>query len=437
MISARSPFRPPRPPKRRSLAWAVAACAAAVLAVAGCSSSPSSSSPGSAAPSGVAATGSSSSSPASAVAGSTYTIGTIASITGPYAASIGGTPSTVTAWVSWTNAHGGVNGHPVKDIVLDDASVPSKGIADAKELIGDHVSAIVGSASNTESSWYQLVTKAGIPVVGGQVNGGALYQTVPGLYPTGTTSTLPALDLAKKAGKLKIAVLYCSEVPICAAQAQTLKSALSAAAGEYPGMNIVYSAAIAGAAPSYTAQCLAAQQAGADALVMEEGASVTLRVVDNCATEGFKPTLLGTGAEADDTWLKDPNFNGVQVYQPNFPWIADATAAQREFQDALKQYAPSELSSVTYNPADAQTWASLEVFKAAVDQARPAALTTSAVEAAVTALPAGFSVDSITPPLTFKKGSPNPNVNCYFLVQIENGKYTVRNNGKDTCPAGS
>jgi branched-chain amino acid transport system substrate-binding protein len=339
--------------------------------------------------------------------------------------------------VDWTNAHGGVNGHPVKDIVLDDASVPAKGIADAKELISDHVAAIVGSASNTIASWYQLITKAGIPVIGGEVNGGPLYQTVPGLYPTGTTSAAPALDIAKKAGKTKLAVLYCSEVPVCASAETAIKNTLAADASEFPGVQVVYTAAISGSAPNYTSQCLAAEQAGADSIVLEEGAAVTVRVIDNCATQGYKPTLIGIGAEADNTWLKDPNFNGVQVYQPDFPWFASSTAAQQEFQSALKQYAPQELTAVTFNPNDAQVWASLEVFAAAVEKTKPATVDSATVLAAINSLPKNFSISSITPPLTFAKDAPNPNVNCYFLVAISGGKWTIPGSSAAICPGSS
>ncbi len=420
--------------------------AGALVTLGACSSSSSSSSASSSTSSAAASTPASApaSTSASAVAsgtaatGSPYVIGDIASISGPYATSIGGTPNTVNAWEQWTNAHGGVNGHPVKVILLDDGSVPAKGIAEATQLISDdHVAAIVGAASNTEFDWYQLAEKAKVPVIGGQTNGGSLYEMASMLFPTGTTSTQPVMDMAVKAGKLKLAVMYCTEVPICAVSVATLKSSLAANASLFPGLKIVYTGAVAGAAPSYTAQCLAAEQAGANSLVIEDGAAVSLRVVNNCASQGWKPTVLGAGAEADNTWLADPLFNGVQVYQPNFPWIADSTPQQQAFQSAIKQYAPQELTSPTFNPNDAQVWAALEVFAMAVNNAKPTTFNSAAVVAALYALPANFTVPSLTPPLTYTKNGANPNINCYFLVQIENGKYVVPGNGNYICPGKS
>jgi branched-chain amino acid transport system substrate-binding protein len=281
-----------------------------------------------------------------------------------------------------------------------------------------------------------MAESAKVPVIGGQTNGGSLYQTESMFFPTGTTSTAPVMDMAVKAGKLKLAVMYCTEVPVCATSVATLKSTLTADASEFPGLKIVYSGAVSGSAPSYTAQCLAAEQAGANSLVIEDGAAVSLRVLNNCVSQGWKPTLLGAGAEADNTWLADPAFNGVQVYQPNFPWVADSTPQQQAFQSALKQYAPQELTSATFNPNDAQVWAALEVFATAVDNAKPTTFDSATVLAALYALPANFTVPSLTPPLTFTKNGPNANINCYFITQIENGKYTVPGSGDYICPGG-
>ncbi len=56
---------------------------------------------------------------------------------------LGDTGKVQQAWASWTNAHGGINGHPVKMIVKDDAPEPVGGAAVAKELVEqDHVMAI-------------------------------------------------------------------------------------------------------------------------------------------------------------------------------------------------------------------------------------------------------------------------------------------------------
>src|SRR5260370_14620044 len=98
-----------------------------------------------------------------------------------------------------------------------------------------------------------MVTGAKVRVIGGQTNGGALYQTTPLLFPTGETSPVGMLNVAAANHHPKIAVMYCSEVPACAAQTTVFKSQAAAHASSLGGVQVVYSAAVSGSAPSYTA----------------------------------------------------------------------------------------------------------------------------------------------------------------------------------------
>ena len=113
--------------------WSVGLAVVTVaLALTACSSSPKAASPGTP----------SSSTP--------IVVGTICSCSGPYAGDIAGAKPVITAWEKWTNAHGGINGHPVKVIVEDDSGIVANGVSDAKQLVEqDHVSA-AGTALTRE-----------------------------------------------------------------------------------------------------------------------------------------------------------------------------------------------------------------------------------------------------------------------------------------------
>ncbi|CUU56199.1 branched-chain amino acid transport system substrate-binding protein [Parafrankia irregularis] len=364
-----------------------------------------------------------------------FVIGNITSATGTYASSIGGAAPLVDAWVQWTNAHGGINGHPVKIIAKDDGGIPSKGIAAAKALMSAKVTAIVGPVSNTVASWHKIVTAAGIPVIGGQTNGAGLYQTEPLLFPTGATDPAGVVSLAASQGSKKFGVMYCTEAPACASQTEVLTKATAKYSAALNGISIAYTGTVASSAPNYTAQCLAAKQAGVDALYVANSASVTVRILKDCASQGFKPTVVGYGPSADDSWLTEPALDGALVEEQNFPWFGTETEVEKTLQAAIAQYAPDLSKSHTFNANISQTWASLEVYKAIVEQGKltPSSTAENLVDA-IHALPKGWKVDGVTPPLTFgAAGSPNPAISCYYTAKVENGAWVEPTPGKYDC----
>ena len=90
---------------------------------------------------------------ASKPSGTEILIGQVATETGAAAAT--GTVTTardgLAAWAKWTNAHGGIAGHPVTVKTLDDKADPAQSQADLKQLVeNDHVVAIVGQAATPE-----------------------------------------------------------------------------------------------------------------------------------------------------------------------------------------------------------------------------------------------------------------------------------------------
>src|SRR5258708_22074352 len=71
-------------------------------------------------------------------------------------------------WVKWTNAHGGINGHPVHLTLLDDAGDATTSLSEVKQLVQqDHVVAIIGSNSPVATSWSTYIKQVKVPVIGG------------------------------------------------------------------------------------------------------------------------------------------------------------------------------------------------------------------------------------------------------------------------------
>jgi branched-chain amino acid transport system substrate-binding protein len=421
----------------RARALPFVACVGAMLVLAACSSS---SSPTSSATAGSAASASASSSSGSQASGTPYTIGTIAGVTGAYGPGLGGSFQVATAWEKWTNAHGGVNGHPVNIITKDDGGVPANGIAAAESLVSNpKVLAIVSPASNTSNAWYSVAAKAQMPVVGGTVWSNA-YQTESTWFPTGTTQGgygKAVLYAMRKLGKTKLAVVVCVEVPSCATYGQEFISAGKTFASQLGGAKVVYYAAVSSSAPNYTSTCLAAKQAGADAMLVGDSAPVGLRVYSDCASQGYHPLIMATSGSYDPTWENNPVVDGAQFVNTAFPFWASDLPSQQDFQTALKEYAPGVLQDQAYLSNASIVWSSFEFWGAAMEHANLGANPTKAeVTQAMRSLPAGFSVPGITTSVTYNTSGSggNPEIYCYFGGTIASGKFATVNGGNSQCP---
>jgi ABC-type branched-subunit amino acid transport system substrate-binding protein len=112
--------------KKRTLAALPILVAVFALLAASCSSSSSSSS----------------TAKPQAAKGGSYVVGSTGDLSGPAAAVGGALRDGYEAYFSYVNSHGGIDGHKVKLISLDDASNPTTGVANTKQLTEiDHVNA--------------------------------------------------------------------------------------------------------------------------------------------------------------------------------------------------------------------------------------------------------------------------------------------------------
>src|SRR3984957_15470637 len=193
---------------------AAIACVAIGLTagVAACSSG-SSSSTSTSAP---ASTSASASAPASAT-GSTGPTGSAAPGTpivigsvGTYTQGTGGFTDpggpAIQAWASWVNAHGGINGHPVKLIVEDNKGDQAQAVSLVKQLVEqDHVVAFVSNQDGSLNAGYaSYLDQQKIPVLGGSVFTLDPWVSDPMFYPEGLTAIQDMSSLAVTAKQLGI-----------------------------------------------------------------------------------------------------------------------------------------------------------------------------------------------------------------------------------------
>ena len=95
-----------------------------------------------------------------------YLIGVSAAMTGPVAGGYAPIAETIQAYLEHVNGKGGINGRPVKLVVLDDQAQPSKAATNAKQLVAQErvILLINTSLSSTYAPMTAESKRAGVPL---------------------------------------------------------------------------------------------------------------------------------------------------------------------------------------------------------------------------------------------------------------------------------
>lgn len=400
---------------------------AAIAAVGACSSSGDSSprSSGAAIPAA----------PKSSATGSPIKVGVVCSCSGVYGTQAAVAGKVAQAWSKAVNAAGGISGHPIDLILKDDASNPGTSVTAAQSLISEKVATIF-DISLFDTTWEKAVTDAKIPVVGGAFNAPPFSQN-PDFYPAGQTyDSIVTSDIltAKAAGATNMGQLNCAESQQCQ-EAGAARKAL----GKKLGVPVIYSTEVSSTAPNYTAQCLAAKQAGVQALEVGASPTVMVHVAQDCERQGYHPIYVEEGTGFGMQLAAAPGFKDrLWANFPILPFFADNPAVARMNSAVDKYYPGLRADKVTWTEYAAQAWAGgLLIEKAVQNATRKASDQVGAAE-----LTKGLdsikneTLDGLSPPLTFTAGKPHT-VDCWYTARLQNGKPTLANGGKVTCKRGT
>lgn len=407
------------------------ACSSLVLLAGACSSSKNSGSANGTTAS--TAVGGTTGSTAPAATGTPIPIGTIETETGG-AGSTGTTTlgvDTVKAWVSYTNAHGGINGHPIKLYTANDNNDPAQAQSALNGMIqNDHIVALVGpDSSGTQPTWDKLMSDAGVPVIGGAAYT-TDYNTNPDLYSTTTTVETAVFGgeyVIKQQGYTTEALLQCNNASVCVAAVPLIK-----VAAQSLGIDLVYNQTASQTATDYTAQCLAMKSAKAQ--VVEPTVNNQL-LAANCKQQGFTPVYV----VADDTFTiaaikATPQFEGAIGFRQAMP-TSQQFPQTKDYFDAMRQYAPQYLaggSKADQNVGlvSGAAWSGAYVLGEALQNAAiPAGqtVTTADVKRGLSMIPQGSTNNFHTPPVYYGNGTTTPEkaVACFWTDKIVKGNYQL------------
>jgi branched-chain amino acid transport system substrate-binding protein len=338
----------------------------------------------------------------------------------------------IQAWADDVNAHGGLEGHPVKLYIEDDQGDPARSLELLRQLVEqDHIVAIVGSAAQgTDSGWGSYLDRVGVPNVGGLGSDTGSLTSKSFLDTSGNIVALfyGTAKAAKGYGP-KLAQLYCAGSAPCASTVQLLQTT-----GKPLGVTLPYSTAVDGNSPDFTSICSGIKSSGVESYSTSLTSDVLERVAAQCSQKGLRATLISQ--VSDQTMAGKPGFQDVQFVDSHFPFFADSTPATKEFHAALKKYAPDlGTSSAPLNFIAPAVWVSGELFEAAVKTAGTSHITGASVKKGLYALH-NDTLGGLTGPLNFKPGQKTLN-NCYFLYTLQNGKFSTPGGVKAHCAPSS
>ena len=231
------------------------------------------------------------------------------------------------------------------------------------------------------------------------------------------------LKMAHDANATKYAILYCVEAPAC----NLMSTHLSETASRY-GEQIVYSSRISLTQPDFTAQCLGAQQAGAQVVYLGADASGQERIASSCARQNYHP-LWVTSSQAITTHMAQvPALEGMMAASPVFPWmLSGGTPEIDSYNEAMRQYAPGLEGS----GATAIAWSSGETLRRAA-AGIGATPTSDALFTGLWAL-RNETVGGLTPPQTYAAHQPSAQIPCYFVVKAGGGRWSAPLGDKVQC----
>jgi branched-chain amino acid transport system substrate-binding protein len=370
--------------------------------------------------------------------GAPVKIGFVCSCSGALASSEVVAEPAFEAWVKSVNAKGGVDGHPVDVIYKDDATNPTTSTSEVATLVtSDDVAAIV-DASGVDNAWQTYAEQHNVPVI----NAGASDYSFsnPDFFSAGQTVDdylVAQVASAKKVGASTMGKLYCSEAPSCAQSIPGL-----VAVGKDLKVNVAYTSEISASQPSYAAECIAAKQDGVKALVVGEAITAVENVARDCDQQGFDPYQISDDGAVAESFATTPGLEDHTIgFENDIPFFVTSTPASKAEHAALEKYASSIFSSPDYGETATESWVMGLLIGAAVTGGAKAGST-----APVTAseLKAGLykmhddTLDGMAPPLTYKKGVPNP-IHCWYWFAVQHGKFTTPYGLAPTCespPAG-
>jgi branched-chain amino acid transport system substrate-binding protein len=365
--------------------------------------------------------GASSAGPATvAVRKSELVFGSFGVEAGPLGTISGPAPPAIRAWVADVNSRGGLGGHPVRVIMVDDGGDPARAQSAVRQMVEkDRVIAMLYPyAIGTLVPVLPYLEEKGIPVLG-QMGAETLADYSAAVFQPfmaadkGTAWGFVKAVLAQTE-KRKLGIFWCREVAAC----QLVKDGIKKIT-PFEGVQVVYDTQISFAQPDYTAEVLGAQRAGVEVLITFADIATVNRVGQSAHRQNYRPVLSAThNMQHRDVFAYQADLDGLLSYSRIPPYDSPKMADYRRAMATYQPKAPlAELGGAGYVMGKL-----LEVKIAPLldDDPTPAELTEAMYSLH------GETLGGILPPITFPRAKDRSEVNlCVIPVTFKGGKFVT------------
>ena len=323
-------------------------------------------------------------------------------------------------WVKATNAKGGLNRHPIKLIVFDDGADLARHRSQVQEAIErHHVLAFLANVEGLSGEpSVEYVNEKRVPIVGSSSAEAYVYRSpmhfiqMSNGMPLAKTFTPSISEQVTPRGLSKIGTLVCVEASSC----PEIEKEVAASAAAY-GLKAVYQGRASIAQPDFTAECLAARNAGVEILLVILDPSSLGRVARSCTRQSFRPVFSITGVALVDSLKDNPDLDGLVASTGVFPYFQTGTPATDEFHEAVKAYSGPDALSVGL----AVGWTAGKLLEHAAARL-PEPPTRDGLLAALWSLKAD-DLGGLAYPLTFTAHQPAEPVSCWFDISLHKGAW--------------
>ena len=274
-------------------------------------------------------------------AGSDLVVGSVGTYSGPAGGTLVPILQGAQLWTKAVNEKGGVNGHRIKLVIYDDGGDPARHRAQVQQAVErDRVRGLPEQRRSADRQGsVDYITSKRIPVIGSELASPWFYNS-PMYFPqasSGDAVMVAALGNAAQElipkGKKKLATLVCQEAQACSDGQRIFTEEAVKAGFEY-----VYKGKGSIAQPDFTAECLSARNAGADAMILIMDVNSISRISSSCGRQSYRPAYALVSSQAHESQRNDPNLDGMAAASTVFPYFQADTAATQEFQKARQLY---------------------------------------------------------------------------------------------------